>query len=345
MNIVEGDVLLTRTTSELTSPSTLSSLSARTSSLLSSSSRSVRQLVILTLGVFVLFSALRPAVFLSVLNIQLVGFALAEVVLLALAVTIAMLTGGIDLSVVSTANLSAFAGVGVMVHFHGSGISLIAGALVAILVAGLCGVINGVLIGYLNVPPILATLGTLQLFNGVAVGVRDGKPLSNLPDSFTRIGVAKPLGIPAPILALAVTAIVMGFLVNRSALGLRLRLLGDNATAARYSGLPNARLLVRTYVISAMLAALAGLIIASRNASVNADFGQSYLLLSIVVAILAGVNTEGGFATIGGVVLAGVCLQLVSSGLNSMNQSPFTYLILQGLIVIIVMALNVRRTS
>jgi simple sugar transport system permease protein len=132
--------------------------------------------------------------------------------------------------------------------------------------------------------------------------------------------------------------------VNRTGIGLRLQLVGANPTAARYSGLNNARVLMMTYISSAFLSSIAGILIAARSASANADYGASYVLLAIVIVVLGGVNPLGGYGTVTGVVLAAFVLQLVHSGFSQIGYSDFLYSIAQGGILIGVMALNTLST-
>ncbi len=301
---------------------------------------SSRRLLAVTLAVLVLFSALSPGVFFTALNFRLMAFALPEVTLLALALMLTILTGGIDLSLVSIANLAALSAAWLLTGSQG-GTAHTLTAIAAATAAGLvCGILNGLLVTALRITPILATLGTMQLLNGIAIIFTGGKPVTALPDSFTELGNGTLLGLPIPFWMLAVVSFVIAALVHRTSAGLRMTLVGANPEAARYSGIHNARVLIVTYTISGALSALAGLVIAARTASASPDYGTSYVLLSIVVAVFAGVNPYGGYATVFGVVLAAACMQMLSSGLNILRFSPFVALIAQGAILIGVMALD-----
>jgi simple sugar transport system permease protein len=297
----------------------------------------------LTVGIFLLFSVARPHTFPTVLNFQLMAFSLPEAVLFTLAVTITMLTGGIDLSIVSVSNAAALVAVSVMTAMGRNNTGIIVGMVAGLVAAMACGMVNGFLVSKARITPILATLATMQLLNGVSVALTNGKPLTNLPATFISFGTGKFLGLPLPLILMVIVSAAIGFIIRRTRVGVELHLLGDNPIAARYSGLRSDWLLVLAYTCSGLLAGIAGLLIASRTASASADFGKSYVLGSIVIAVLAGVRTEGGRATVGGVLLAGVCLQALTSGLNSMNASPFVYLILQGVVLLVVMGLDNLR--
>jgi simple sugar transport system permease protein len=215
--------------------------------------------------------------------------------------------------------------------------------LAGLLVGMVAGLVNGVLVSVLGVTPILATLGTMQLFNGLAIVWTGGKSIYGLPDAFLQFGIGTVAWIPITFLLFAVVAAALGILVRRTGLGTKLLLVGANPTAARYAGIDSRRVLVSTYVLSGLLAAVAGVIITSRSASASPDYGASYLLLAIVIAVLGGTNPMGGFGTVAGVVLATLTLQMVSSGFNIVRLSAFQYTIAQGLILIFVMVLDVRH--
>ncbi len=326
-----------------------SSLDAATRRLtsLAQGDRSLVRLVGLALAVLLLFSVLSPQVFFSVINFQTIAFAVPEIGLLSLAVMVAMLTGGIDLSIVSIANLTAlttaglFAAFGATTATGGEAVGLTVLFVAAgLLVAVLAGLFNGFLVSVVGVTPILATLGTLQLYNGIAIVWTGGEALYGMPDAFLALGINTVAGIPISFVVFALIGLALAVLVNRTPLGTKLRLVGANPTAARFSGIDNRRVLLLTYMVTGLLAGIAGVIIASRSASASPDYGASYLLLAIVVAILGGTNPFGGFGTVLGVVLATVTLQMLSSGFNIMRLSPFEYTIAQGLILVAVMVLD-----
>jgi simple sugar transport system permease protein len=186
----------------------------------------------------------------------------------------------------------------------------------------------------------LATLATLTLFNGIAIGITNGVSVSNLPEQFMRVGNGTFFGIPTPFVLMMVIAAGVGYLINRTSLGLKVFLIGTNRKAAQYSVMGDKRVIAWTYVISGFLSSLAGLIIASRTSAASPDFGSSYILLAIVIVVLGGINPMGGFGTVTGVVLATIVLQMVASGFNALRFSQFFYLAAQGGVLVIVMMIN-----
>ena len=308
--------------------------------------RSLVRLTVFAVLVFALFSFTASSFF-TVINFQSMGYQVAEVGLLSLAIMLSMLTGGIDLSVVSVAAVASLVtaqlfkiadaqeATGPIVAVETFGFML-----VGLLAGTLCGVVNGLLITRVRITPILATLGTMQLLNGLAIVWTNGQAIYGMPDPFLAIGNGDFLQVPIPVLVMIGAALLTAVLVNRTGSGLRLKLVGANPTAARFSGLDNDRVLMLTYIVSALLASMAGIIIAARTASASADYGASYVLLAIVIVMLAGVNPSGGYATVTGVVISAFTLQMVSSGMNQIGFNAFHYLIVQGVILIGVIGLN-----
>jgi len=250
----------------------------------------------------------------------------------------AMLSGGIDLSVVATANLTAIVAALLMTA---PGVPDWAAMPLALLVGVGGGLANGVLIAFCRFPAILATLATMQFLGGTAIVLTRGHVLTGMPDWLSAIGDAMVLGvIPVPLLVFAAAALLLTYLLQATRFGVELRLLGTNPLAARFAGLPTRRLIVRTYLLAGVLSALAGLVVLTRVNSASADYGASYLLFVILINILAGVDPNGGFGTVGGVVLAVLTLQLLQSGLQFLSLNTFARDLLFGGLLILVMAMK-----
>jgi simple sugar transport system permease protein len=321
-------------------------LDTRTRSLVSrlQMEHGTRRMLILTIVAFGIFAALDPAVFLDPLNIINILVASPEIGLLAIALMLSMLTGGIDLSVVAIANGTAITIAALNAHFEHAG-SVGGVTTLLIVVAGFCvgllgGALNGLLISRVGITPILATLGTMQVFNGLAIVYTGGKTLYGVPEQLTTFGEATVAGVPMLFLVFILAAVVVAVLLNRTPLGMKLFLQGSNEKAAQYSGIKISRTLMATYLLTGALAALSGIVIVSRNPTASADYGSSYVLLVIVIAILGGTNPSGGFGTVTGVVLATLTLQIVSSGFNIMRLSSYDYAIAKGVILILTLVVD-----
>jgi simple sugar transport system permease protein len=309
------------------------------------SDRKLTQLIVVALVVFLGFSILVPDLFLTPRNFISMAFQIPEIALLALGVMLAMLTAGIDLSVVSMSNLAALSTAYLLVTqvTEGGGnvyVWIVLSIVIGIVVGLISGLANGAIIAGIGVTPILATLATLTLYNGIAVGIRNGQSIIGLPPEFTAIGNGSFLGIPIPMIILLVAGVGVALYINKTGLGMQSVLVGANQEAATYSAIGVKKVLLMTYTLSGGLSALAGLIIASRSASANPDYGASYVLLAIVIVVLGGVNPYGGFGTVTGVILATAVLQMVASGFNALRFSQFFYQLAQGFVLIAVMILN-----
>ena len=308
--------------------------------------RKITQLLAITIGTLLVFSIMSPNIFFSPNNFKSMSYQVPEIAILSIAVMLSMLTGGIDLSIVSISNAAALVAAYVMRSKSDttgteSLMWIIIACVLGIIVGLLAGGINSILIAKLDVTPILATLATMTLFNGIAIGMTNGVSVSGLPESFMRVGNGTFFGIPTPFVLMIIIAGAVGLWINKTTLGLKIFLVGTNRKAAQYSVMGDRKVIAWVYLVSGLLSALAGLIIASRTSAASPDFGSSYILLAIVIVVLGGVNPMGGFGTVTGVILATVVLQMVSSGFNALRFSQFLYLAAQGGVLIFVMILNV----
>ncbi|MEY4901341.1 MAG: hypothetical protein RLZZ190_68 [Actinomycetota bacterium] len=308
--------------------------------------RKITQLLAITIGTLLVFSILSPNIFFSPNNFKSMSYQVPEIAILSIAVMLSMLTGGIDLSIVSISNAAALVAAWVMTsHSDTTGTEslmwIIIACLLGIIVGLIAGGINSILVARLDVTPILATLATMTLFNGIAIGMTDGISVSGLPEQFMRVGNGTFFGIPTPFVLMIIIAGAVGLWINKTTLGLKIFLVGTNRKAAQYSVMGDRKVIAWVYLASGFLSALAGLIIASRTSAASPDFGSSYILLAIVIVVLGGVNPMGGFGTVTGVILATAVLQMVASGFNALRFSQFFYLAAQGGVLIFVMILNV----
>ena len=310
--------------------------------------RGVGRMLILVVTAFAIFAALKPSVFLSVTNLRNIGLTAPEIGIIAIAMMLAMLTGGIDLSLVATANLSAITISTLYTAIAGASPAQAEQLMPVILLAGVAvgllgGLINGLLISGVGITPILATLGTMQIYNGIAVAWTGGKTLYGSPAALTSFGASTVAGVPVLFLVFILVAALIGVVINRTPLGLKIQLQGANPTAARYSGIASSKVLMSTYLLTGLLGGIAGVFFIARNPTASADYGSSYVLLVIVIAVLGGTNPNGGFATVFGIVLATLTLQIVSSGFTAIRLSAYQYAIAQGIILVAIMALDQVR--
>ncbi|ENA3445752.1 ABC transporter permease [Yersinia enterocolitica] len=293
-----------------------------------------RWLLALLLLVSIGFSLFIPYVFWSTANFQSIASQIPVAGVLTLAMAITMLTGGINLSIIATANASALVMAWVCTHleptFSSMVLMLLAGASVALVV----GLINGVLISVVRVSPILATLGIMTLLKGVNVLISKGSAISNFPNYVLALDRSYFLGVPVPLYLFAAVALVIWLILAKTPLGRQIYLSGSNEKATFFSGINTRRTLIWVYVISSLLCAVAALLMMSKLNSAKASYGESLLLITILATVLGGVNPDGGFGKIVGIVLALFLLQMLESGLNIMGVSSYITMALWGFITV-----------
>lgn len=280
-------------------------------------------LLIATVLIVAALGAARPEIFLSAANIDSMLLQSSVIGMLSLGVAVTMITGGIDLSINATANLSSI----VMAMFlsasfvaDGGWAMALAAIVIGLLVGLLCGLFNGFLIAILGYSPILATLGTMTLFTGIGTVLTGGSTLFGV-DALTAIGRGQLLGLPAPAWIFLACAVLLSLLLQARRFGFLVYLYGANDVAARFSGIHEGKLLLGVYALSGLLAGGAGVINLGVTNSANVDFGSSYVLLAILISVLGGIAPSGGSGRILGVVLAVLILQFLSTGLNLLFQS------------------------
>ncbi|MGI6696314.1 MAG: ABC transporter permease [Christensenellales bacterium] len=304
--------------------------------------------LLLVMAIWLIFMALtKPTRFYTLINFQTMASQFPEFGLMSLGVMLCMITGGIDLSPVAVANL-----VSVLMAFllkelapaegglPGYAIPLV--LLLGTAMGAVLGIMNGILVSKVRIPPILATLGMSELLTGVAIVITGGAAVSKLPVEYATTINSKIAGlVPVQLVIFGIMAVLVWFLLNRTTFGTKLYLLGTNPQAARYSGLNNDRLLILTYMISGIAAALGGLVMLANYNSARANYGSVYVLQCILVVVLGGVSPTGGRGKISGVVLAIFLLRMLETGINRFPQISSYYIsLIWGGVLLLVMVLD-----
>lgn len=290
--------------------------------------------------IFVVMGILDPKSFLGIANLQGMCVQFPEFGILALGMMLAMISGGIDLSLVGIANLAGIIGAVVMVRMGGTGSSIVIGIICALIVGALCGTFNGFLIGYLKIPPMLVTLCGLQLYTGLGLAITKGPALTGLPEAFALIANGMISGIPIALMIFVLVVIAVSFILRSTVYGQHVSYMGTNDVASRYSGIDNLKITITTYFTSGVLGAIGGLLMASHYNSAKSDYGSSYTLLTLLIAVLGGTDPDGGKGKVAGVTLAVIVLQLISSAFNIMRVNAFLKTFIWGLLLLVVMSVN-----
>ena len=306
------------------------------------------------LGLIVIFSFTSNAFF-SVGNGLTVALQVTSIAYLGIAATCVIITGGIDLSVGA---ILALAGV-VAAMLVKAGAPVPLAMLGGILTGGVCGLINGLCVTVLRLPPFIATLGMMLVARGVALQLTDARAIGGLGDAFAELGngslfrVAKIgsdgfpdvtfVGIPYPVLVMIGLALAASLLLNRSTLGRHLYAIGSNMEASRLSGVNVRGVTLFAYVLSGLLAGLTGCVLMSRLVTAQPNEGLMYELDAIAAAVIGGTSLTGGIGTISGTLIGAFVIGILRNGLNMGGVSAFTQQILIGLVILLTVWIDQMR--
>jgi len=280
--------------------------------------------------------------------------------LIAIGVTMVIITTGIDLSSGSVLAFAAVAGASLAqrtdwasAKYPGLDLPIIVPILAALAIGALCGTINGWLIARFRIPPFIATLGMMTVARGFALIYSD-RPVSGLTDAYNFIGQGEllkilpipgqpPLGIPIPIIILAVVAIGAHVMLNNTRFGRHIYAIGGNEQAARISGLNVGRIKIGVYTIAGLLAGLAGLVLSSRIGSGQPGLGVGYELDAIAAAVIGGTSLSGGIGTIWGTIIGALIIGVLNNGLDLLNVSAYWQTIVKGSIIVAAVIIDERK--
>ncbi len=301
-------------------------------------------LVTLALVIFITLRIIIGPSLLSLNNIQSMLFQVPEFGFLALAMMLSNMVGGIDLSIIANANTVAIFTAYVLngqLSFGTDGAARIILALIfAIVCSLLFGSFNGILISKTSAPPLIATLGTMTLFQGIGMAVTGGASVGDLIPEFSMIAKAKFLELPVIFWIFLGAAVIVGLVLTYTSFGRNFYLYGGNPVAARFSGIHNEKMCISTFLLTGLLAGIAGIIILSRVNSAKVGYGDSYLLQTMIVCVVGGIDPNGGKGKVQGVVIAILLMQVMSSAFTIMSLSPYTKKLIWGIMLVCVLGLN-----
>lgn len=311
----------------------------------------IAQLILMTVLIFAAMSLLNPDKFLRYYNFESITYIFPELGLLSIAMMIAMLTGGIDLSIVAVANLSGIlAGLLFQQMTQGAGSAaalgfnhVLMGVGIALVTGCAAGAINGFLIARMKIIPILATMGTGQVFTGIALVLTGGPAITGFPEGWAQIGNGKILGLAVPFVLFVIIALVLAWGLSRTVFGVNLMLIGTNPKAAVFAAIRKGKMIFYSYMLAGVLASIAGIILSGRTNAAKSDYGTSYLLQAILIAVLGGTNPAGGRGTVLGISIAVMALMLLSSGFQIMRFSNHLIDFIWGAFLLLVIAINAWR--
>jgi ribose transport system permease protein len=279
--------------------------------------------------VFVFLSIASP-VFLSADNLYNIGVQTSYTAVIAIGVTLVIITAGIDLSVGSVAALSGVVGVVLMAK---AGVPVVLAILGGILVGAACGLVNGLLVSVAGLNPFIATLGMLSVARGLVYIPTNAKSVFGVPDSFRLLGQGVIGSIPIPIIVVAVVAVAGYVVLARTKLGRYAYAMGSNREAARLSGIPIRRYLTVVYVISGALAGFGGMIASSQVASGQPNFGIGLELDAIAAAVIGGASLFGGQGTVVGTLIGAFLIALIRNGSVLLDVNIYYQQVIIGVVI------------
>lgn len=291
----------------------------------------------------VAFFAASSDVFFTGQNFRNIGIAASGLAAVAFGQTFVILTAGLDLSVGSIVALVSVVCAFVMREYG------IAPGIAAALVCGAgVGVLNGFVITRFRVSPFIATLAMLSVMSGLALNLAGGVPIPGLPPGFGLIAYQSFLGIPVPVIIAAVTLLVAELTLRATRFGRHLRAVGGNEEAARLSGIPVEKIRIAAYAFCGLTAAIGSIILTARVSSGQPTLGATLPLESIAAVVLGGVSLAGGRGSVVNVAVGVAFISILANGLNLLNISSYTQMMIIGFALIVAVALdqaNLRRAS
>lgn len=281
--------------------------------------------------------SLNSAVFLTVPNFRNIGVSAAALAAVSFGQTFAILTAGLDLSVGSIVALVSIVGAHVMRDY---GVS--AGLLAALIAGAGVGLVNGIIIARFKVFPFIATLAMMSIASGLALSLSGGVAVTGVPTAFSSLAYHRSFGIPIPVVIAFIVLLICAFVLRYTRLGRRIYAVGGNEEAARLSGIPITTVKVAAYVLSGLCAAIGSLILTARVASGQPSLGATLPLESVAAVVLGGVSLFGGRGSVIGVAFGVLFISIISNGLNLLNVSSYTQMMIIG--AALILAVSVDQT-
>jgi ribose transport system permease protein len=297
---------------------------------------SSRLLALLILSLLIAF--LNPD-FLKFTNLVNILRQASPQIIVAVGMTIVLLTGGIDLSVGSTMTLASVVSGFFLTQVDGMPWQF--AAVAGLLAGALIGLLNGLMIAKIRLPAPIATYGMLWFGRGLSFALMGANPFYGFANGFRNLGRGYLLGIPIPIWIMVGIVLVMFFMLRKTVFGRRVYAVGSNSDAAKASGIRSDRILIIVYILSGLLAALAGLLLTARLNAVDQDIGEPYLLPALASPIMGGTSMAGGEGSVGGSIIGSLIMVVMLNGMNLLNISSLWQQLAIGLVMLLSVWLDV----
>jgi ribose transport system permease protein len=287
--------------------------------------------------------------FLKATNLLNVANQIAVIAIVAVGMTLVILTGGIDLSVGSLIALSSVTGAVCIRDVCGGQAAgtagMVVGAAVGILICGLAGVLSGGVVTLFGIPPFIATLGMMLVASGSAYIIAEGQSINQVPDAFVWLGRGADLaGLPNAVVLMLVLYAAAHIVMSRTTFGRYVYAVGGNAEAARLSGVPVRRVMLAVYVLCGLLAGLGGIVMASQLKSGAPTYGQMYELYVIAAVVVGGTSLSGGEGRVLGTLVGALIIAVIQNGMNLTGVESYTQKVVLGLVILAAVLLDRLRS-
>lgn len=288
--------------------------------------------ILIVLLLLITFFSLITDAFFSIKNLFNILRQISVIGIIAVGMSFVMLTGGIDLSVGSLLAITSVVGSSLMVV---SGMSPLPAMLIAMCVATAFGAITGCIVEFVDIPPLITTLGMMTVIRGVAYIITNGLPVYGLPESVKIIGQGYVWVIPVPVIVMLVIFLLGGFILNRTHFGRYFYAMGGNEEATRLAGISIRVMKIGTYTWNAFLTSIAGVILMTRINSGQPSAGDGTELDVVTAVVLGGVSMSGGEGKLFGVLIGTLIMGVLSNGLIIMNVGEYYQMVVKGLVLIL----------
>lgn len=297
-------------------------------------------ILFILIAMVVVMSFLSPA-FLNANNLLNVVRQISFIGIVAMGVTMIIITTGIDLS---SGSVIALVSVVVASYAH-PGDSLFVAIAIGLGIGALCGFINGAVSAKGKIPPFIATLGMMTAARGLALLYSDGRPIPDLSDSFMFLGKGEIAGIPFPIIVFVVMGIISHLLLSKTKFGKYTYAIGGNEQAARICGINVDRYKIMIYTYAGLLAAIAGMMLTARISVGQPSMGVMFELDAIAAAVIGGTSLAGGVGTIAGTMIGALIIGVLNNGLDLLGVSSYWQQILKGAIIVTAVLIDSRKNK
>lgn len=292
----------------------------------------------LVLIVLCIVAGILSPVFFTSSNLLNIALQVSVIAIIAAGMTFVILTGGIDLSVGS---ILGFTGVLLAGIFKATG-SIFLASISSIVVGGLLGLVNGVLVSYGNVPAFCATLGVMSMARGLAFVYTKGSPISSFPGSFRFFGAAYVGPIPVPVIEAVIIFVAAWYVLTKTPFGRSIYAIGSNEKASRLSGIKTNLHKMLAYVVNGVLTGFAALMFVGRINSAHPLAGQGYELDAIAAVVIGGTSLSGGQGSIVGTFLGALIMGVIRNALNLLNVDAYWQQVVIGAVIVIAVLMDRR---